>query len=99
MLTNLESRELSILEKISRPPVEWDAMNSEFTQQYRVDLIRDLESLIQRASMLSGYLEMRYGSGCGDQGHDDAVKESNRRLKAVRKALGFTYPAKGCISF
>jgi hypothetical protein len=31
-------------------------------------------------------------TGCGDQGHEDSVKEANKALTRIRKALGFNYP-------
>lgn len=44
------------------------------------------------AARLMAYVETRYGMGCGDQGHQAAVKTSNRTVAKVRRALGFTYP-------
>jgi hypothetical protein len=55
------------------------------------ETIRELDNLIENAVRTRGYLDMRYGHGCGDQGHAAGVKKSNRLAKLVRKALGFTY--------
>lgn len=52
--------------------------------------IRELDALIEKAARVRGYLDGRYGHGCGDQGHEDSVKLSNRLTAQVRKALGFT---------
>ena len=56
------------------------------------EVINRLDSHIQHAARLRGYLDARYGSGCGDQGHATGVKWSNALVAKVRKALGFTYP-------
>jgi hypothetical protein len=55
------------------------------------EVIIQLDSLIQHAARLRGYLDQRYGYGGGDQGHERAVKKSNRVVARVRKALG-SYP-------
>jgi hypothetical protein len=58
----------------------------------RADLdttIRELDALMVKAALLRGYLDGRYGHGCGDQGHEDAVNEANKLVRAVRRALGF----------
>lgn len=54
------------------------------------DAIRELDGVIQHATRLRGYLDGRYGSGCGDQGHDSSVKMSNSLVSKIRCALGFT---------
>ncbi len=56
------------------------------------EAISELDATIQGLTRLRGYLDARYGHGCGDQGHTDAVKEANRLTTKVRKALGYTYP-------
>jgi len=61
--------------------------------------ITGLDALIEKATRLRGYLDGRYGHGCGDQGHGSAVKESNRLVVKVRRALGFTFPERGALSF
>lgn len=54
------------------------------------DAIRELDAVIVQATRLRGYLDGRYGAGCGDQGHPASVKTSNALVARVRKALGFT---------
>lgn len=51
-----------------------------------------LDGLIQHAAWIGGYIDMRHGNGCGDQGHKFAVREANTRLAKIRKALGYTSP-------
>ena len=53
-----------------------------------------LEGIATGAVRASAYLAMRDGYGMGDQGHTKAVKESNKVVAKVRKALGFniTHP-------
>jgi len=62
------------------------------SKQSLQDIASDLSGLIQRAALLYEYVEHRWNTGCGDQGHEDSVKEANKALTRVRKALGFTYP-------
>lgn len=50
------------------------------------------ERYAQRASYLADYLDTRGGAGCGDHGHEAACKSAQRRVKRVRKALGFLIP-------
>jgi len=57
------------------------------------EVIRRLDDHMQHCARLRGYLDARYGSGCGDQGHETGVKWSNALVKKVRKALGFTLPS------
>ena len=94
-------------------PVDWeDRVNRILTRDAGIEylppvkdrselteVISDLDAHIQGAVRLLGYVEQRYGNGCGDQGHADAVKESNRLVTKVRRALGFTHPDRGAISF
>jgi hypothetical protein len=56
------------------------------------EVIAELDMHIEGAARLRGYLEERYGSGCGDQGHAAGVKESSRLVTKVRRALGYSYP-------
>jgi hypothetical protein len=47
------------------------------------------EGLAVNAARIAAYLEQRHGSGCGDQGHEKAVKEQNRVARKVRQAMGY----------
>ena len=58
---------------------------------------QELQNLALSALWRSVYLDTRYGAGCGDQGHDDAVKAANKALAGCRKVLGFTYPERANI--
>lgn len=53
---------------------------------------RWLSQIASTAGDRAAYLMKRGAAGCGDSGHDDAIKYAGLRLKAVRKALGYTYP-------
>jgi hypothetical protein len=54
------------------------------------DVIHDLEAIAKRAGMMAAYLSERHGSGCGDQGHDKALKAMNRTGKIIHmKAIGY----------
>lgn len=78
------------MEILQVPMVEWERRIMEVSPSARYDILRHLDGVIEQAARLRGYVDMRYGSGCGDQGHADGVKESNRLAFKIRKALGFT---------
>lgn len=64
------------------------------------DFTHELDALSQRAAMLAEYIEARRGlDGCGEKDHADAVILCNKRLRAVRKALGYSYPQSGEFNF
>jgi hypothetical protein len=62
----------------------------------RGEVVRELEDKVSRTmqdlAWAQGYLMARGAAGCGDSGHDEAVKDAEKRLKQVRKAMGFTMP-------
>lgn len=75
-------------------------MQSKADQMPSVDrgrLSGELQSLAMNAIWKSAYLDARYGSGCGDQGHESAVKAANKATVGLRRVLGFTYPERGVI--
>jgi hypothetical protein len=78
-------------ELLDTPLSKFDSLPSRGTQ----DLASELNALVQKAVLLAAYLDHRYNTGCGDQGHAASAKKANRALKLVRKALGFTYPDEG----
>lgn len=91
MLTNAQLEFLNLLDKLERPPVEWDALAGEVKDNGNLRaVVRDLESLSERAARLARYLDARDGNGCGDQGHGTAVKAQNRVGRVVHeKAFGY----------
>jgi len=61
-------------------------MNMKNTAQ----IAAELEYLSKRAGMIAAYLNERHGHGCGDQGHEKAIKEMNRVGKTIwMKAFGY----------
>ncbi len=56
------------------------------------ELENSLDHLCRFSAARAAYVMMRHGCGCGDQGHDKAVKEAGKVTKKVRKALGYSYP-------
>jgi hypothetical protein len=76
---------------LDEPMTHWHTAGT-LTNEAQSEMIRYLDGEIERAARLRGYLDERYGHGCGDHGHNDAVKSSNRLAAKIRKALGFTYP-------
>lgn len=67
--------------------------------------IQELDSVIERAVLLREYLsEWRDAThepkiGATSFSHDRAVKKANRTRAAVRKALRYTYPDAGEVSW
>lgn len=51
-----------------------------------------LTAVAARAAHASRYLMHRGAAGCGDSGHDEALKDADRGNKAMRKVLGYSYP-------
>lgn len=49
-----------------------------------------LEGQIQYQARIWAYLSARHGNGCGDQGHDQGVKEQNKAVRHVRRMIGYT---------
>jgi hypothetical protein len=76
---------------LNSAPVEWQYLVTAKPETLG-RCITGLDALMEKSARLRGYLDGRYGHGCGDQGHKDAVKMSNRLLNKVRKALGFIFP-------
>lgn len=75
---------------MKKAPVDWEKTVDKLTTRERDDLRRELEGISERAAMLAGYLDERHGYGCGDQGHEKAVKRANGNGKTVwMKAFGY----------
>lgn len=74
---------------LNLPPVKLQAAVDKMSGAQRGELCKELEALASAAAAYAGYVDMRYGNGCGDQGHDDAVTEFNRVRKGVRKTMGY----------
>jgi hypothetical protein len=56
------------------------------------ELERAADGLAQQAAWLSAYLGARGANGCGDSGHDAAVKYADKQRRAIRRVLGYTQP-------
>lgn len=77
-------------ELLEQPFVDWPKLLEQ--QQGKQEMEQELAALIQRATMLYGYLSHRYNTGCGDQGHAASANRATRMVINVRKAMGFSYP-------
>ena len=62
------------------------------------EVIKDLEAISQRAGMMAAYLEERNGYGCGDQGHEKALKAMNRAGRHIHMNV-FGYNAFADLKF
>ena len=75
---------------MKKAPIDWEKIVDKLSQNERQDLRESLENISERAGILAGYLDERHGYGCGDQGHDKAVKTMNRIGKIIHmKAFGY----------
>jgi len=71
-------------------PKDWEKTIDAIPEKERDSLRRELEGISERSGALSGYLEERHGSGCGDQGHEKAMKKAMRNGKMIwMKVFGF----------
>lgn len=94
--------EKTALKWLQTPPVKWDSKlkRKEVAPGDWQGLCRHLDAIAQEAAMLSEYIGTRKGvDGTGEHDHETAVKEANRRLTAVRRALGFAIPKAGTFNF
>lgn len=77
-------------------PKYWSVMLNELEETERDTVMQDIERVVSqtatKAALLSGYLCARGVSGCGDAGHENALGHGQKRVRKVRKALGYTYP-------
>jgi len=75
-------------------PITWDKRFNDIPRHNREVLLCELSdwlySVAVRAARLAGYVNARGAVGCGDSGHAEGVKSSNRKVARVRKALGYT---------
>ena len=73
---------------LKRPFVDLPALAS--NMQNIDETKRQLEAISERAGMMAAYLEERHGYGCGDQGHETAIKSMNRAGKNIHcKVFGY----------
>jgi hypothetical protein len=73
-------------------PVDFEQAIDGLTGPERGKLADEAYGLLQGLAWAAGYVDRRYGAGCGDQGHTDAVKYANKLKAGVRKVLGYSYP-------
>lgn len=70
-------------------PVQCEEVANDLTTEEQRLMIDEVEGLMQTLAWKLGYLDARFGNGCGDQGHKSAVKSANKYRHAVRKAMGY----------
>jgi hypothetical protein len=71
-------------------PIDWEETVDGMSTSERSETCKELESIARQAAMCAGYIDMRHGHGCGDQGHNAAMKEANRIGKIIwMKAFGY----------
>lgn len=86
-------------EFITAPLVEWEKTVDAMTPEQRGQMSDMLDAIAQKCARAAGYVSHRYGCGCGDHGHNSAVKNANKVLSGVRKALGYTLPKAANVEF
>lgn len=67
-----------------------EAIADGLTQEELREVTNWLEGQIQYQARIWAYLSARHGSGCGDQGHVEGVREQNKAVRHVRRMIGFT---------
>ena len=71
-------------------PIEWERLIDLVSSKRRGELVRELEAISIRAGILARYIDERHGYGCGDQGHEKAVKRMNCAGKIIHmKVFGY----------
>ena len=73
-------------------PVELDEFASSLKGEEIHKIEMELEAIAEKAGRFASYLGERYGYGCGDQGHDSALKMFNQTGKRIH-CLVFGYNA------
>lgn len=70
-------------------PVKWDRYATRRrTATDHLQMIGELDGIAIRAVRLSVYLSARWHGG---RNHAEAVREQNKAIKHVRRALGYAY--------
>lgn len=88
----MDTELLELLDVMALPPSQWRERVEAMSPADRGNMEGSLDALIQRATLLAGYAEFRFDTGCGDQGHDYSAEKANEKLVKVRRALGYSYP-------
>lgn len=75
-------------------PVKWEKMADKLDPSTQHTVGHAIEGDIERQTFLATYLSARsYG-----QDHAKAVKVARKKVVAVRRALGYTYPDQGAFA-
>ena len=88
-LDNEEMGKPKWLMLLEMAPKDWPQAQQLLSPDDSADIYAQLNQVALRAAFLTEYLE-RMGMGVG---HEEAVRLANTRLRDVRRALGYTYPA------
>jgi len=70
-------------------PSQYDSFISKLSSDEKLEIIVEAEEYVLTFMAVLGYVGARYGFGCGDQGHDMAVKECNKFIAKTKKILGY----------
>ena len=84
------------------PPVQWERelARPKYKDINWQSLVIGLNGEAQRQIFLAEFLAERTGHyGCGVRDHADSVREANKVLVKVRKAMGYSYPKMGTLQF
>jgi hypothetical protein len=77
-----------LLPWLALPPVGFEQAASTTDEGELQTIVEQLDKLAVHATRVSRYMDARTMG----RGHESAVKDSNRTVEKVRKALGYTYP-------
>jgi hypothetical protein len=84
-----------VINALWMPPVEWEAYADTIPRETVGELSADLQNLALKAAREAAYLNAR----ALGRSHNMSVRASNTVVKALAKALGFTYPEKHTLQF
>lgn len=82
-MKNMDARKVMERPFIELPELVMNMKNKQ-------EIVHELEAISKRAAQMARYIDYRYVHGCGDQGHESALKAMNKAGKIVwMKAFGY----------
>ena len=68
---------------LQEPPMAWQELTEKMTKDEQEIIRQYLEAIALKAGQLAGYIDMRHGFGCGDQGHIAGVQQLNTNGRRI----------------
>ena len=77
---------------LAAPRNEWPAVCASFDTREIAEAEHEADDCAVLLAEIGGYLLYRGGAWHGDYGHGKARDEADKRVKRIRKVLGYAYP-------